>query len=79
MTLIKLDPGLVCRKCSTRMTLGRDIPGNVNMVLVQDQPVTKVDFEVFINCDVCGSIHKGECFVRDGVFRGCHKYEMVTT
>ena len=75
MTLIKLEPGLECKNCKARMKIGRDTVGAMNMVLIQDQPVTKVDFEVFITCEVCATIHKGQCFVRDGVFMGCHKYD----
>jgi len=79
MTLVKLDPGLVCKKCKSthRMTLGRDAPGTVNMVLTQDQPVRKVDFECMITCELCNTIHRCEAFVRDGIFQGVHKYDII--
>jgi len=59
------------------MTLGKDTPGRVNMVLYQDNPVRKMDFECFFTCELCNTIHKGEGFVRDGIFQGVHKYDII--
>jgi len=79
MTLIKLNPGLVCKNCKSthRMDIGRDIPGNVNMVLIEDTPVKSVDFNCVVTCELCNTIHMCEGFVRDGVFMGIHKYDIL--
>lgn len=77
--LIKLNPGLVCKKCKggpteARMTIAKEIPGTNNIVLVEDKKVKKGDFECVIVCVSCMTQHHGEGFIRDGEFKGIHKY-----
>lgn len=59
------------------MTLGKDTPGTVNMVLTQDEPVNNIDFKCMITCELCNTIHRCDAFVRDGIFQGVHKYDTI--
>lgn len=72
--LITLNPGLQCKKCKERMKLAKDIPGTTNLVMVEDLPIIKGDFELIITCDKCMTNHKGHAFIRDGEFKGVYKY-----
>ena len=66
--LLTLDPGLKCKACKKVMTMAKEVPGSVNMVVKQGRMIVKGDFTCLISCDSCMTIHTGEAFIRDGVF-----------
>ena len=72
--LIKLNPGLKCKGCDKRMSIASDRAGSVNLVLVEDKPIPKGDFDCYINCEYCMKEHVGFGFIRDGEFKGIHTY-----
>ena len=72
--LITLHPGLKCKKCKERMIIAREIPGSTNLVMIEDLPIVKGDFQCVISCDKCMTQHEGTGFIRDGEFKGIHKY-----
>jgi len=75
LMLLQLRPGLKCKQCSQRMTIGRDIPGRDNIVLTEDQYVSYGNFEMTITCENCACAHEGKGFIRDGKFKGIHEYK----
>ena len=74
--LITLDPGLKCKACKKIMTMAKEVPGSVNMVVKQGRMIVKGDFTCLISCDSCMTIHTGEAFIRDGVFMGVYVYNI---
>ena len=75
--LIKLSPGLECKQCNKRMSIAADRAGSVNLVLVEDKPIPKGDFDCYINCEYCNKEHVGFGFIRDGEFKGIHEYKAL--
>ena len=75
--LIKLSPGLECKQCNKRMSIAADRAGSVNLVLVEDKPIPKGDFDCYINCEYCTKEHVGFGFIRDGEFKGIHEYKAL--
>jgi len=83
--LLELDPGLVCKKCGTRIKLARDVPDVKNLVLreKQDQHEGRFkkingDFTVGMSCAKCSCVHTGTGFIRDGIFKGIYEYNSVS-
>tara|TARA_R110002074_G_scaffold66558_3_gene157194 strand:- start:3359 stop:3622 length:264 start_codon:yes stop_codon:yes gene_type:complete len=74
--LISLNPGLKCKACKDKMTIAKEIPGSVNMVLKEGRMIAKGDFTCNITCQKCMTMHVGEAFLRDGVFMGVYKYQV---
>jgi len=46
--LISLTPGLECKNCTKRITMGRDRPSNINMVIREDKAIKNEYFECII-------------------------------
>jgi|APSaa5957512493_1039668.scaffolds.fasta_scaffold19779_2 hypothetical protein len=76
--IIKLHPGLKCKKCDARIKIVRDIPGDDNLMLLEDAPILFGKFEIIGSCEECVTVHHGKGFVRDGVFRGIYEYDQST-
>ena len=74
--LLTLDPGLKCKACKKIMTMAKEVPGSVNMVVKQGRMIVKGDLTCLISCDSCMTIHIGEAFIRDGVFMGIYVYNI---
>jgi hypothetical protein len=74
--LISLNPGLKCKACKNIMTMAKEVPGSVNMVIKQGRMIVKGDLTCLISCDSCMTIHIGEAFIRDGVFMGVYVYNI---
>ena len=73
--LVTLDPGLACKKCDARIKLARDIPSDMNYTMIEDVELRDGDFELRMSCEDCMTVHSGTGFVRNGIFRGVHKYQ----
>ena len=76
--LIQLSPGVVCKKCDARIKLARDVPADMNLTLREDESIRDSDFELRMSCDECLTVHSATGFIRKGIFRGVHKYQMET-
>jgi hypothetical protein len=74
--LISLKPGLECKACKDRMTIAKEVPGSVNIVLNEGKKFRKGNFTCNITCQKCMTMHVGEGFLRDGVFMGVHEYQV---
>jgi len=72
--LISLNPGLKCKACKERMTIAKEVPGSVNMVMKEGRMIVKGDLTCRVTCNSCMTIHIGEAFIRDGVFMGVYEY-----
>ncbi len=83
--LLELSPGVVCKRCGTRIKLARDVPDVNNLVLreKQDRHEGKFkyingDFGIGMSCAKCSCAHVGTGFIRDGVFKGVYSYDSVS-
>jgi len=72
--LVTLNPGLVCKNCKERMTMGRDRSSNVNMVIREDSAILNEDFECIITCNHCSTEHIAKGLIRHGEFKGIYEY-----
>jgi hypothetical protein len=74
--LISLKPGLECKACKDKMTIAKEVPGSVNIVLNEGKEFREGNFTCNITCQKCMTIHLGEGFLRDGVFTGIYEYKI---
>ncbi len=72
--LVTLSPGLVCKNCGQRMTMGKDRASNINFVIREDQPIKNEDFECIVTCNHCTSEHICRGMIRQGEFKGIYEY-----
>ena len=72
--ILKLHPGIKCKKCGERIQIVRDIPGDQNMMLLEGAPILFGKFDIIGSCEKCVTVHHGKGFVNDGVFRGIYEY-----
>jgi sulfatase maturation enzyme AslB (radical SAM superfamily) len=75
--LIRLNPGLKCKQCDKRMTLAKDKPGMLNLIVTEDEIIKNAKFECDVSCEYCMAHHVGIGFIRDGVFRGIYEYRIA--
>lgn len=73
--LISLTPGLECKNCTKRITMGRDRPSNINMVIREDKAIKNEYFECIIICNHCSTNHICKGLIQHGEFKGIYEYQ----
>jgi len=75
--LITLNPGLKCKKCDERITMGKDRPSDINLVLREGFDTINGDFACIMTCNHCTTEHLCKGFIRNNIFRGVFEYEVL--